>query len=125
MPGCNTWALVETVFPVLSRESNIKALESKCRVPKEVINTPVKETLPMIRPQSIPAQPKSPSSPDVIIEEIFEDDVEGKFLHTWCFQYSIVEYYVVCFVLCCVFVVILGSCKFFNDVCISLHLPLN
>ncbi|KFO87883.1 RING finger protein 17, partial [Buceros rhinoceros silvestris] len=76
MPGCNTWALVETVFPVLSRESNTKALESKRHIYKEVINTPGKETLSMIQPQSIPAQPKSPSSPDVIIEEIFEDDVE-------------------------------------------------
>lgn len=118
MPGCNTQALVETVFPVLSRESNIKALESECGVHKEVRNTPMKETLPMIQPQSIPARPKSPSSPDVIIEEIIEDDVEGKFLNTRCFQCSTVEHYVVCFVLCCVFVVILGSCEFFNDVCI-------
>ncbi|XP_069664324.1 RING finger protein 17 [Haliaeetus albicilla] len=77
-PGCYTQSSVENIFPVLSRESKIKALENKLGVHKEVKNTQVQETLPMIRHQSIPALPKSPSSPDVIIEEIFEDDLESK-----------------------------------------------
>ncbi|KFP49813.1 RING finger protein 17, partial [Cathartes aura] len=78
MPGYDTQSSVENMFPALSRESKIKALENKLGVYKEVKNTQVQETLPMIRHQSIPALPKSPSSPDVIIEEIFEDDLESR-----------------------------------------------
>lgn len=102
-PGCHTQSSVENIFPIFSRESKIKALENKLGVHKEVKNTQVQETLPMIHHQSIPALPKSPSSPDVIIEEIFEDDLESKFLNTWCFQCSVVKYdiiyalyYIVC-----------------------------
>ncbi|XP_054680934.1 RING finger protein 17 [Grus americana] len=76
VPGCDTQSPVENMFPALSRQSKIKALANKVGVHKEVKNTEVQETLPMIRHQSIPALPKSPSSPDVIIEEIFEDDLE-------------------------------------------------
>ncbi|NWH48346.1 RNF17 protein, partial [Fregata magnificens] len=76
MPGCNTQSSVENMFPALSRENKIKALANKLSVHKEVKNTQVQETLPMIRHQSIPVLPKSPSSPDVIIEAIFEDDLE-------------------------------------------------
>ena len=82
MPGYDTQSSVENMFPALSRESKIKALENKLGVYKEVKNTQVQETLPMIRHQSIPALPKSPSSPDVIIEEIFEDDLESRFPNT-------------------------------------------
>ncbi|KAM6384359.1 RING finger protein 17 [Alca torda] len=77
MPSCDTQSSVENLFPALSRESEIKALANKLGVHKEVKNTQVQETLPVIRHQSIPALPKFPSSPDVIIEEIFEDDVES------------------------------------------------
>ncbi|KFW12248.1 RING finger protein 17, partial [Fulmarus glacialis] len=76
MPSCDTQSPVENMFPALSRESKIKALANKLGVHKEVKNTQVQETLPMVCHQSIPALPKSPSSPDVIIEEIFEDDLE-------------------------------------------------
>ncbi|XP_063186755.1 RING finger protein 17 [Chroicocephalus ridibundus] len=76
MPSCDTQSSVENMFPALSREREIKALANKLGVHKEVKNTQVQETVPVIRHQSIPALPKSPSSPDVIIEEIFEDDLE-------------------------------------------------
>ncbi|KAK4830949.1 hypothetical protein QYF61_014408 [Mycteria americana] len=76
MPVCDTQSSVENMFPALSRKSKIKALANKLGVHKEVKNTQVQETLPMIRHQSIAALPKSPSSPDVIIEEIYEDDLE-------------------------------------------------
>lgn len=82
MPGRDTQSSVENTFPAPGRESKIKALANKLGVHKEVKNTQVQDTLPMIRHQSIPALPKSPSSPDVIIEEIFEDDLESKFLNT-------------------------------------------
>ncbi|KAM6098977.1 RING finger protein 17 [Theristicus caerulescens] len=75
MPGCNTQSSVENMFPALSRDK-IRALANKLGVHKEVKNTQVQETHPMLHHQSIPALPKSPSSPDVIIEEIFEDDLE-------------------------------------------------
>ncbi|XP_074938838.1 RING finger protein 17 [Phalacrocorax aristotelis] len=76
MPGCDTQSSVENMFPALSRENKIKALANKLSVQKEVKNTEVQETLPVISHQSIPALPMSPSSPDVIIEAIFEDDLE-------------------------------------------------
>ncbi|XP_072714017.1 RING finger protein 17 [Ciconia boyciana] len=76
MPVCDTQSSVDNMFPALSRKSKIKALANKLGVHKEVKNTQVQETLPMIRHQSIAALPKSPSSPDVIIEEIYEDDLE-------------------------------------------------
>jgi len=70
------------MFPALSRESKVKALANQRGVHKEVKNTQVEETLPMICHHSVSALPKSPSSPDVIIEEIFEDDLESKLLNT-------------------------------------------
>ncbi|KFP10662.1 RING finger protein 17, partial [Egretta garzetta] len=76
VPGCDTQSSVESMFPALSRESKIKALAKQLSVHKEVKNTQIQETLPMIHHQSTLALPKSPSSPDVIIEEIFEDDLE-------------------------------------------------
>ncbi|KFR17465.1 RING finger protein 17, partial [Opisthocomus hoazin] len=76
MPGCDTQSSVENMFPALSRESKVKALANQRGVHKEVKNTQVEETLPMICHHSVSALPKSPSSPDVIIEEIFEDDLE-------------------------------------------------
>ncbi|KAM6283465.1 RING finger protein 17 [Spheniscus humboldti] len=76
MPGCDSQSSVENMFPALSRESKIKALGNKLSVHKEVKNTQVQETLLMLRHQSTPALFKSPSSPDVIIEEILEDDLE-------------------------------------------------
>ncbi|KFQ92862.1 RING finger protein 17, partial [Nipponia nippon] len=77
MPGCNTQSSVENMFPALSGESKIKALANKLGVHKEAKNTQVQETLSMLHHQSIPALSKSPSSPDIIIEEIFEDDLEN------------------------------------------------
>ncbi|XP_009707104.1 PREDICTED: RING finger protein 17, partial [Cariama cristata] len=77
IPGCNTQS-VENTFPALSRERKIKALANKLSAHK-VKNTQVQETLPVIHDQSILALSKSPSSPDVIIEEIFEDDLETEF----------------------------------------------
>lgn len=123
--SCDTQSSVENMFLALSRESKIKALAEKVGVHNEVKSTQVQETLPMVCHQTIPALPKSPSSPDVIIEEIFEDDLESKFLNTRCFKCSFVEHHVMRFVLCCVFLVSLSSCKFFNDVRISLCLPLS
>ncbi|KFQ76030.1 RING finger protein 17, partial [Phoenicopterus ruber ruber] len=81
MPGSDTQSSVENMFPALSRESKIKAFANKLGIHKEVKNTQVQETVPVIRHQSIPALPKSPSSPDVIIEEIFEDDLESSLCH--------------------------------------------
>ncbi|XP_014821196.1 PREDICTED: RING finger protein 17 [Calidris pugnax] len=75
-PGCDTQSSVEHMFPSLTTESKIKALANQLCVYKEVKNPQVQETLPVISHQSVPALPKSPSSPDVIIEEIFEDDLE-------------------------------------------------
>ncbi|KAM9566096.1 RING finger protein 17 [Guaruba guarouba] len=73
---CDSQSSVQNIFPACNRESKIKALANKLSVHKEVGNTQVEETLPMIHKQSIPVLPKTPSSPDVIIEEIFEDDLE-------------------------------------------------
>uniref|UniRef100_A0A8C8ADM5 RING finger protein 17 n=1 Tax=Otus sunia TaxID=257818 RepID=A0A8C8ADM5_9STRI len=89
MPGCSTQSSVENIFPALSRESKEEALANKLCVHKEVKNA--QETFPVIHPQSIPALPKSTSSPDVIIEEIFEDDLKSKF-HNKCL--------IICFVSC-------------------------
>ncbi|CAM9616376.1 unnamed protein product, partial [Bubo scandiacus] len=77
MRCCSTQSSVENMFPALSRESKVKALANKLCVHKEVKNAQVQETFPTIHPQSIPALPKSTSSPDVIIEEIFEDDLKS------------------------------------------------
>ncbi|XP_026713927.1 RING finger protein 17 [Athene cunicularia] len=77
MPGCSTQSSVVNMFPALSRESKVKALANKLCVHEEVKNAQVHETFPMIHTQSIPALPKSTSSPDVIIEEIFEDDLKS------------------------------------------------
>lgn len=80
--SCDTQSSVGNMSLALSRESKIKALANKLGVHKEVKNTQDQKTLPMLCQQSIPALPKSPSSPDVIIEEIFEDDLESEFLST-------------------------------------------
>ncbi|KFZ48014.1 RING finger protein 17, partial [Antrostomus carolinensis] len=76
MPGCDIQSSVENMFPALTKQSKIKALANKLSVHKEENITQVQETLPVISHQNIPALPKSPSSPDVIIEEIFEDVLE-------------------------------------------------
>lgn len=80
IPDCASQSSVQNIFPACNRKSKIKALANKLSVHKEVRNTQVVETLPMIHEESIPALPKTPSSPDVIIEEIIEDDLESKFL---------------------------------------------
>lgn len=79
-PDCDSQSSVQNIFPACNRKSKIKDLGNKLSVHKEVGNTQVEETLAMIHEQSIPALPKAPSSPDVIIEEIFKDDLESKFL---------------------------------------------
>ncbi|XP_030333146.1 RING finger protein 17 [Strigops habroptila] len=76
MSDCDSQSSVPNIFSACNRKSKIKALANKLSVHKEVGNTQSEETLPMIHEQSIPALPKTPSSPDVIIEEIFEDDLE-------------------------------------------------
>lgn len=53
--------------------------------------------------------------PDVIIEEILEDDMEGKYLNTSCFQCSLLRVILFLGLELCVF----GSCKFFNGVCFN------
>ncbi|XP_065534690.1 RING finger protein 17 isoform X2 [Lathamus discolor] len=73
---CDSQSSVQNIFPTCNRKSKIRALANKLCVHK-VGNTQVEEILPMIHEQSIPALPKTPSSPDVIIEEIFEDDLES------------------------------------------------
>ncbi|KAM6290478.1 RING finger protein 17 [Porphyrio hochstetteri] len=73
--SCDTQSSVENIFPALTRASEIKVLENKPSAHK-VKNTEVQETLSMICHQSIPVIPKSPPSPDVIIEEVFEEDLE-------------------------------------------------
>ncbi|XP_071591260.1 RING finger protein 17 [Heliangelus exortis] len=76
MPGCNNQSPVEDIFPERSREGKIKDPANKPGVLKEVKKAQVQETLPTVYHQSIPpALPKSSSSPDVIIEEIFEDNL--------------------------------------------------
>ncbi|KFQ47964.1 RING finger protein 17, partial [Nestor notabilis] len=80
MSDLNRQSSVQNIFSACNRKSKIKALGNKLSVHKEVGNTPVEETLPMLHEQSIPALLKTPPSPDVIIEEIFEDDLESKFL---------------------------------------------
>ncbi|KFV43360.1 RING finger protein 17, partial [Tyto alba] len=77
MPGSSTQSSVENMFPAF-RESKIKALANNLDVHKEVKNTQAQETLHMIHHESIPALHKSPSSPDVIIEEIFEEELESR-----------------------------------------------
>ncbi|KFQ27803.1 RING finger protein 17, partial [Merops nubicus] len=74
-PGCDTQSSVDNMFPVLDRESKIKDLENKLHVYR-MKNTQPQETVPMTHDQRIPALHKAPSSPDVIIEEILEDNLE-------------------------------------------------
>ncbi|XP_062471229.1 RING finger protein 17 isoform X3 [Pezoporus occidentalis] len=73
---CDSQYSVQNIFPSCNRKSKIKALANKLSVHKVGNTQEIEETLPMIHEQNIPALPKTPSSPDVIIEEIFEDDVE-------------------------------------------------
>ncbi|XP_053934081.1 RING finger protein 17 isoform X2 [Cuculus canorus] len=79
MLGCDTESSVGNMPLALSRESKMKALANKLDVPKEVKSTQVQETLPVICHQSIPAPPDSPSNRDVVIEEVFEDDLENDY----------------------------------------------
>ncbi|NXI72622.1 RNF17 protein, partial [Anseranas semipalmata] len=76
LPGCDTQLSVDNMFPALHRESKIKALANKFGVCEGVKNMQVQESLAVVPHQNIPALPKCPSNPDVIIEEIFEDDLE-------------------------------------------------
>lgn len=90
--GCNTQSSVDSLFPALSKESKIKALENKLSVDKEVKSTQVDH-------QNTPALTMSSFSPDLIIEEIFEDDLESKFLTTKDFH---ILFFSVMFVMLCV-----------------------
>ncbi|KAM6341332.1 RING finger protein 17 [Podargus strigoides] len=76
MPGCDTRPSVENTFFAKCWKYKIKTLATELDVHREMQNTQVQETFSVRSHQSIPALPKSPSSPDVIIEEIFEDDLE-------------------------------------------------
>lgn len=71
---------VDNMFPVHKRESKEKALADKLGICEGVKK--VKESLPGVPHQNIRAVSKSPSSPDVIIEEIYEDNLESKLLNT-------------------------------------------
>ncbi|KAM9388352.1 RING finger protein 17 [Phaethornis superciliosus] len=78
MPSCDNQSSGEDIFPERSREGKIKTPANKHGVLKEVKKPQVQETLPTLNHQSIPpAIPKSLSSPDVIIEEIFEDNLRS------------------------------------------------
>ncbi|XP_048790971.1 RING finger protein 17 [Lagopus muta] len=74
MPRPDNWLPVENMVPVHKRESKEKALANKLGICDGVKK--VKESLPVVPHQNIHAVSKSPSSPDVIIEEIYEDNLE-------------------------------------------------
>lgn len=80
MPRPDNWLPVENMVPVHKRESKEKALANKLGICEGVKK--VKESLPVVPHQNIHAVSKSPSSPDVIIEEIYEDNVESKLFNT-------------------------------------------
>jgi len=68
------------MFPVHKRESKGKALANKLGIHEGVKK--VQESLPVVPHQNIRAVSKSPSSPDVIIEEIYEGNLKSKLLNT-------------------------------------------
>lgn len=73
---------VDNMFPVHKRESKEKTLPNKC-VHEEVKKT--EESLSVVPHEgftSIHAVSKVPSTPDVIIEEIYEGNLESKLLNT-------------------------------------------
>ncbi|NXL92057.1 RNF17 protein, partial [Alectura lathami] len=76
IPGCDTQLFLGSMFPAPNRESKIEALANRVGVHEGVKNVEVQESLAVVPHQNIPAIPKPASSPDVIIEEIFEDDLE-------------------------------------------------
>ncbi|XP_040400010.1 RING finger protein 17 isoform X1 [Cygnus olor] len=76
MSSCDTQLSVDNMIPPPCRESKIKAQANKPGVHKAVKNVQVQESLAVVPHQNIPALPKCLSSPDVIIEEIVEDDLE-------------------------------------------------
>ncbi|XP_032063300.1 RING finger protein 17 [Aythya fuligula] len=78
MPSSDTQLSVDNTIPPPCRESKIKARVNKPGVRKAVKNVQVQESLAVVPHQNTPAPPKSPSSPDVIIEEIIEDDLEKR-----------------------------------------------
>lgn len=82
MPSSDTQLSVDNTIPPPCRESKIKARANKPGVLSAVKNVQVQGSLPVVPHQNTPAPPKSPSSPDVIIEEVFEDDLESKFRNT-------------------------------------------
>eukprot|EP00075_Anas_platyrhynchos_P004229 XP_012950256.2 RING finger protein 17 isoform X2 [Anas platyrhynchos] len=76
MPSSDTQLSVDNTIPPPCRESKIKARANKPGGLSAVKNVQVQGSLPVVPHQNTPAPPKSPSSPDVIIEEVFEDDLE-------------------------------------------------
>lgn len=82
MPSSDTQLSVDNTIPPPCRESKTKAWVNKPGVSSAVKNVRVQESLAVVLHQNTLAPPKSPSSPDVIIEEIIEDDLESKFLNT-------------------------------------------
>ncbi|NXC42199.1 RNF17 protein, partial [Penelope pileata] len=78
IPSCDNQIPVDSMFPAPNRESKMKALASKLGVDEGMKNVQVQESLAVVHHQNVPAIPKPPSSPDVIIEEIFEDYMEKR-----------------------------------------------
>ncbi|XP_021235763.1 RING finger protein 17 isoform X2 [Numida meleagris] len=74
IPSSDNQLPVDNMFPVRDRESKIKALANKFGIHEG--EKKGRESLPVVPHRSIPDVPKSPSSPDVIIEEIYEDNLE-------------------------------------------------
>ncbi|XP_035182685.1 RING finger protein 17 [Oxyura jamaicensis] len=72
MSSCDTQLSVDNMTPPPCRER-----ANKPAVHKAVKNVQVQESLAVVFHQNIPTLPKCLSSPDVIIEEIFEDGLEN------------------------------------------------
>ncbi|XP_040518247.1 RING finger protein 17 isoform X3 [Gallus gallus] len=74
IPSCDNQLPINNMFPVHKRESKGKALANKLGIHEGVKK--VQESLPVVPHQNIRAVSKSPSSPDVIIEEIYEGNLK-------------------------------------------------
>ncbi|KAM9203410.1 RING finger protein 17 [Mergus octosetaceus] len=77
MPSYDTQISADNTILPPCGESKTKAWANKPGVHRAVKNVQVQESLAVVPHQNTPALPKSPSSPDIIIEEIFEDDLES------------------------------------------------
>ncbi|XP_072202509.1 RING finger protein 17 isoform X2 [Excalfactoria chinensis] len=74
IPSSDNQSPVDNMLPVHKGESKEKALPNKLCINEGVKK--IEESLHVVPHQSIHAVSKTPSSPDIIIEEIYEDDLE-------------------------------------------------